>query len=76
MHTKDPERFEAAKEQRQAAVVRLLNIAGNSLNSRQLAAHMADQTGVKVCQLFKDPYTLWVSMHCIGLCCAAPCCAA
>jgi hypothetical protein len=61
MHSKYPLKFEYARDQSQVAPVRLLNIAGNAIPaSRQLAAHMADQTGLKVCQSFKDPYTVWV----------------
>jgi hypothetical protein len=62
MHNNDPLRFEYARDQSQVAPVRLLNIAGNAIpQSSQLAAQMADQTGLKVCQMFKDPYTVWVS---------------
>jgi hypothetical protein len=61
MHCKDPLKFEYARDQSQAAPVRLLNIAGKAIpQSSQLAAQMADQTGLKVCQSFKDPYAVWV----------------
>ncbi|KAF6250689.1 hypothetical protein COO60DRAFT_1646284 [Scenedesmus sp. NREL 46B-D3] len=61
MHTEAPLKAESVKDQSQVAAVRLLNAAGNaSPHSRQLAAHMVDQACLRVCHLFKDPYTLWV----------------
>jgi hypothetical protein len=53
---------ENSKDQCQVAPVRLFNIAGNAIPvSMQLAALMADQTGLAVCWQFKDPYMPWVS---------------
>jgi hypothetical protein len=54
--------FSSAKDQIQPIAVDLLNICANAcVRSMPLGFQMAQHTALRICKLYKDPQTLWVS---------------